>query len=426
VKKKLLAAAVVSAFAAPVALAQPANVVIYGNFAAEVTSAQSSDATNAPGSALPSRMRIGQPGGSHIGFRGTENLGGGLSVVWQVESNIGGWDGTGVANTFGSRDSFLGLRGGFGTVTLGHQTTPYATLLNGTVAGGGMFGATGLSGQTNIMSNGNLAGGSPTVGTGATTYQSSFNRRQESSIQYVSPSFSGLTARFLMSANEGKTNGAGTMAGGFTSAGGTNSATPAGASPYIWSGSLNYASGPFSVGFAYEKHNDLRALGTTTLDNNGWLLAGRWTSGPFMVAAAYERLTYEVLNGGSVQDLNRSAFGLQGQYSTGPHRLRAQYSRAQGGSNISGATTAPTANVNCVAYICAGNAAIAGQTGSAANQWSLGYGYALSKRTELYAFYSQLNNSAVGNYNTTGGQAGIRAGNGSDIKGFGAGVRHSF
>ena len=456
--KKLLAAAVVSAFAAPVAMAQPANVTIYGNFEAQVNWASSTDATgatantsatttgNGAGLGADRRMRIGQPGGSHIGFRGSENLGGGLSVVWQVESNIGGWDGTGTANTFGSRDSFLGLSSGMGTLTLGHITTPYAALVNGTVAAGSMFGATGPAGTTSILSNGNLAGGAMNLiatsgATTANTYQSSFNRRQESAIQYVSPNFNGLTGRLLMSANEAKSNGnapTGNVSVG--SVGSTTSGvTVTGQNPWMWSASLSYASGPFNVGFAYEKHNEYRVLFGQALGNTGMVLAGRWTSGPFMVNAAWERLSYEMVTAAStgVQDLTRSAFALQGQYSTGPHRLRASYARAQSASNLnfSGGVASQTNATACVNFICAGNtqlnlagtAGVATQpTGSGANQWSLGYGYALSKRTEVTLFYSKLNNDAMGQYNQVGGQSGIISGRGSDASVFGSGLRHSF
>ncbi|MDO4693958.1 MAG: porin [Eikenella sp.] len=60
--------------------------------------------------------------GSHIGFKGSENLGNGLNAVWQIETraNIGG----GEAKGLGTRDSFIGLEGGFGRITAGHQASP--------------------------------------------------------------------------------------------------------------------------------------------------------------------------------------------------------------------------------------------------------------------------------------------------------------
>lgn len=56
--------------------------------------------------------------GSRIGFKGHEHLNGDLKAIWQLEQsvNIGG-----SATGFGTRNSFIGLEGGFGRVTAGHQ-----------------------------------------------------------------------------------------------------------------------------------------------------------------------------------------------------------------------------------------------------------------------------------------------------------------
>lgn len=56
--------------------------------------------------------------GSRIGFKGHEDLSSGLQAIWQLEQkvNIGG-----VQTGFGTRDSFIGLKGNFGQVTVGHQ-----------------------------------------------------------------------------------------------------------------------------------------------------------------------------------------------------------------------------------------------------------------------------------------------------------------
>ena len=74
--------------------------------------------------------------GSRIGFKGHEDLGNGLQAIWQLEQkvNIGGGNGsktialpgggainTSTASGFGTRDSFIGLRGNFGQVTVGYQ-----------------------------------------------------------------------------------------------------------------------------------------------------------------------------------------------------------------------------------------------------------------------------------------------------------------
>lgn len=58
--------------------------------------------------------------GSRIGFKGSEDLNNGLKAIWQVEQNVslaGGKDAPGSWNT---RDTFIGLEGGFGKVRAGY------------------------------------------------------------------------------------------------------------------------------------------------------------------------------------------------------------------------------------------------------------------------------------------------------------------
>ena len=57
-----------------------------------------------------------------LGVRGSEDLGNGLSAVYQYEFGV---DTTEGGNFVANRPKFIGLKGGFGTVTLGVHTTPY-------------------------------------------------------------------------------------------------------------------------------------------------------------------------------------------------------------------------------------------------------------------------------------------------------------
>ena len=57
---------------------------------------------------------------SYIGFKGSEDLGGNLKAIWQIEANAK-LSGGNIAN---NRDSFIGLEGGFGTVKVGRVSTP--------------------------------------------------------------------------------------------------------------------------------------------------------------------------------------------------------------------------------------------------------------------------------------------------------------
>lgn len=58
--------------------------------------------------------------GSKIGFKGQEDFGNGMKAIWQLEqkASIAGTD-----SKWGNRQSFIGLKGGFGTVRAGNLNT---------------------------------------------------------------------------------------------------------------------------------------------------------------------------------------------------------------------------------------------------------------------------------------------------------------
>lgn len=64
---------------------------------------------------------------SFLGFRGQEALGGGMKAVYSLESFLRpdtGEQGRSAADPLFSRNAWVGLAGGFGTLTLGRQTNP--------------------------------------------------------------------------------------------------------------------------------------------------------------------------------------------------------------------------------------------------------------------------------------------------------------
>ncbi len=112
-QKKLIALAVAGLVSAP-AFAQ-SNVTVYG--VADAYMAFGSHDDNDL-----SAVNSGGLSGSRIGFRGTEDLGNGLKAVFTFEQGYNVDDGTGLGGN--SRQSFVGLSGGFGTVSLGRQYAP--------------------------------------------------------------------------------------------------------------------------------------------------------------------------------------------------------------------------------------------------------------------------------------------------------------
>jgi predicted porin len=110
-KKSLLALAVLGAFAG--AASAQSSVTLYGRVDLSV------------GKNLGSATKVLQNGsGSRLGFRGVEDLGGGLKAIFNIEHRFNADTGA-MSDTnrmWGAR-SLVGLQGGFGQVTLGREYT---------------------------------------------------------------------------------------------------------------------------------------------------------------------------------------------------------------------------------------------------------------------------------------------------------------
>lgn len=77
------------------------------------------------GATSVTRMASGQQQGSRWGLRGTEDLGGGLKAVFQIESGFSMVNGaSGQGGLLFGRQSYVGLAGNFGAVRLGRQYSP--------------------------------------------------------------------------------------------------------------------------------------------------------------------------------------------------------------------------------------------------------------------------------------------------------------
>ena len=114
-KKSLIALAVLAASGA--AMAQ-SSVTLYGvvdiGFASEDN-----------GTTSVSRLDSGNLNGSRFGFKGSEDLGGGMAAVFTLENGFATDTGAQAsATSFFNRQSFVGLTGGFGAVKLGRQMNP--------------------------------------------------------------------------------------------------------------------------------------------------------------------------------------------------------------------------------------------------------------------------------------------------------------
>lgn len=122
--KKLLT--IIAALSASAGGAHAENVTIYGMLDAGVWSQNRSTSGGVTGPVSSGRLTKYQNGGiapSIIGFRGSEDLGGGLKANFNLENHFSTADGMPGFGLFG-RQANIGLTGAFGTVTLGEQYTP--------------------------------------------------------------------------------------------------------------------------------------------------------------------------------------------------------------------------------------------------------------------------------------------------------------
>ena len=116
-QKKLIALAVAGALVAPAAAM--ADAEIYGKLRMSVDFNDNGDTTDGnDDSALALTSHA-----SRIGFKGSEELSGGLKAIWQLESEMEIDDGDDLTSK--QRNTYVGLAGDFGQVRAGRHDTPY-------------------------------------------------------------------------------------------------------------------------------------------------------------------------------------------------------------------------------------------------------------------------------------------------------------
>lgn len=194
--------------AATSAFAQ-SSVEIYGIIDQSVadTTAEYSDAT---GSAKLKAKHTGVQSGlatQRIGFRGTEDLGGGTKAIFQIENalsaGIANVNDNRDANGFGSRPTFVGLSNtDVGTLTFGRQDTPLLKAVVPQLAGG----ANNAIGQLMwspfvVTAIDTVAPGAGTTADGTTIANAGLGRIARTAtinraINYKTPTISGFDAEF--------------------------------------------------------------------------------------------------------------------------------------------------------------------------------------------------------------------------------------
>lgn len=285
--------------------------------------------------------------GSRWGLKGSEDLGGGMKANFVLESAIG--IDTGASTGF-TRNALVGVSGGFGSIDLGRTYTPlFYTLLGSD--------ATGLSSHTTTSFGQGLSahedfqfGASVYVGPNSPS-------RRSNSINYISPSFNGLTVRAQIAEESGKqTVNAVSTNVSKSSALGLN---------------VTYAAGPLSVSYGHDAQKGLVggvpiALNAPAATSN----AGKTTTNA--IGGAYDFGVAKLYANWSETKAKATAagnsdFGTAGQYNLG--------------------VTVPVGAITLIGQIGRNTLKIGDETGSikgSGNDWVLGANYSLSKRTTAY------------------------------------------
>ena len=241
-QKRIVSLAIASALVAPAAMAQTANpVTLYGLIFGTIESVDAKGgSTN-----VPRRMRV-EDHSSRLGVRGTEDLGGGLKAFFQLETAFR-IDSNNSA--FATRNSGVGLLGGWGSVVLGRWDSPYK------VAGypADPWNLLTLAGYWNtVQDSGN------------------FGRRPQNVVQYWTPTFAGFNARVAVTANEGKT---------------------ATVNPRDVSAMIGWSRGPLVINVAWEEHQDqLGSAATSSSEEEGLMVAGSLTFGALKIGYVAEQI----------------------------------------------------------------------------------------------------------------------------------------
>ncbi len=296
--------------------------------------------TNGTGGAvLPSGSKLssGVQSGTRLGFKGSEDLGGGMKGLFVLETGIAGdAGGFNQGNLAFARQSFVGLQSNFGTVTLGRQYTSYFLTLNQVAD---PF-ASGLAGNAqNLMLPPGVPTGLPAA-TDPATRDAEPDRviRMNNAIKYATPDLNGFS---------------GEIAYGFGETTGNSDANR------ILTASFGYNVKPLNVRAAYyRKHNR-----TDTDKMESKMLAANYDFGVAKVFAAVADNDWFISKSRD--------FLIGATVPFGPHTFLASFIRKTG-RGVS--------------------------DGDDANQIGLGYTYSLSKRTNLYAAYGRINNDGDARY----------------------------
>jgi predicted porin len=467
-KKSLIALAALSAFAT--AAQAQSSVTVYGIMDVGYSSSDA-DVLRFVGStntytkdklSADSVTGLGLESTSRLGFRGTEDLGGGLKANFLFETGLNPAAST--ITAWNNRQSFVGLEGGFGRVDVGTIYSPLhgiaatfnpntlpnvagdamyvigavnttldkvgITAANGAHAAGAIDTAAELAALTTLNGAITYSNATPStevialvnqaIGANATATlnarlalanTTSYTVRNNNTISYLSPTFNGLTvAAQITGENSVKTEGRSE-----TTTSGNNVA-------------IRYASGPIAFAAAMAnskaKSSAVRAASAESFVQRT-ISDATATTGASTYAVASRAVTAKTLAESEVEAKNKEVM-IAGSYNLGVAQLSYIYANRDTKdtvSDLSDKTThsfgvkAPFGKTTAFALYTTGDQKVlpgASETKFDLDGIQVGASYAMSKRTDIYAIYgtSKMDNTTSTN----------------DIKEkqYAVGVRHSF
>lgn len=351
-KKNIIALAVLAASTASGIASAQSTVTLYG--LADVylgsTTTKQSPVGGASTSLRQTVINSGGFNGSRFGLKGSEDLGGGMKAVFDLQSGFAIDSGASAQGglLFG-RTAYAGLSGGFGTLTAGRQYSPIDTVW-GTYDGQGYTTNSAMSYAWNGSNTG-------TRGIHAEP------GRVNNSLLYTTPAMGGFQAQFMYAPGENKSSANGQSAGAY--------------SGFL----VGYANGPLGVHLGYE--NIKTTFGITPAK-----LAGFTSSVATGVLVITPTAAVAAVPGGSTSVRD---WTLAASYNLGVATLYGGYQRATatGGSSDKGWMLGTAIPVGAMTLNLGYARETDAVTGLAVDGRNSAFGgqlvYPLSKRTNVYA-----------------------------------------
>ena len=333
------------------------GVTVYGKIAGNLSNVKSYSATTNNGQPFSS-WRV-DDNTSRIGFKGSENLGNGVTAIWQVENRIH-VDGSGT-DTFASRDSFVGLQSELGKIRLG-RLSDYANLDMEYIDPGSY---SSVAGQI---------------------YSTRLDGRINNAIRYDSPNLAGFSFTTTWGADEKRASD--------SSGNPTNN--------QVFNLGLSYEQAGYFAKFSYEKKGDAKQVNSaaqTGAVKNWWRLEAGYISDPIYLALGFQSVNgYLGVSSGKFVDspgvvynvnvLNArlAASGLSASAAASSQEVKAREAVLTFGYNIG--PWLPYVSLTKGYDLSVGGSDI-DKTGY--TQYVVGTIYTLSKQTKAYASYGRAN-----------------------------------